>query len=222
MRLSCLFLLFSQVALAGQVAGRTLYAGDKPPEKPIPVAKDVKACGPTQPDESILLGPGRALKNAVVFLMNPPKSGAPASPVPDLSLDQVGCRFLPRVQATRVGAKLVTVNSDPILHNVHGWLGKTQTAFNVAMPMKGMKRPFTLNQAGLIRARCDAGHTWMDAYVHVFDHPFFSVVREDGSFELEGVPPGTYTLAAWHEKLGTREAQVTVADKPVSQDFEFK
>ena len=70
---------------------------------------------------------------------------------------------------------------------------------------------------GVIRASCDAGHGWMSAYVHIFDHPYFAVTGPDGRFEIDGLPAGSYTLAAWHEKLGRRTVQVTVPDDGAAQ-----
>ena len=73
----------------------------------------------------------------------------------------------------------------------------------------------------IFHIKCDV-HPWMSAYVGVFTHPFFSVTGTDGKFTISGLDAGTYEITAWHEKLGTQTASVTVgATDTKTQDFKF-
>lgn len=188
---------------AGEVRGTVRYAGPPPKAGTLEVTKDRSTCGEGQPDES-LLAEGGKLANAVVQLRGVP--GPAPAPVA-ASLDQVGCRFVPRVQALPRGSSLDIVSSDPVLHNVHGWIGRA-TVFNQAMAVQGQKVGRTLDRPGIIQVKCDV-HDWMAAWILVVEGPA-AVTRADGSFAIAGVPPGTYTAIAWHERLGELTAQVTV------------
>ena len=119
-------------------------------------------------------------------------------------LDQVGCRYIPHVQAATVGTRMALLNSDAVFHNVNAnRLAGTGTvqAFNLAMPFKGGKLPATLKVPGILKVRCDAGHTWMSAYVAVFDHPYFAVTDAQGRFKISDLPAGEHTVELWHEPV---------------------
>lgn len=124
-------------------------------------------------------------------------------------LDQQGCLYKPHVQGVMTGQTLKVVNSDPTLHNVHA-TPKNNPEFNQAQPFQGMEleRRFE-NVEVAIPVKCDV-HPWMQSYISVLEHPFFTVSAEDGSFTIEGVPAGSYTLELWHELLGTETQDVTV------------
>ncbi|HTM18921.1 MAG TPA: carboxypeptidase regulatory-like domain-containing protein [Kofleriaceae bacterium] len=175
------------------------------------VTKDQPTCGHAKRSEAVIVGRGGALRNAVVYL-DKITAGKPATPQ-KLGLDQIGCTYVPHVQAAVRGSEIEFHSNDPILHNVHGAGGVQgkDMLFNVAMPMKDQRIKKKLKKTGLITVTCDAGHTWMRAYVQVFDHPYFAVTGDDGSFRLADVPPGTYDLVVWHEQLGERRVRVTVA-----------
>jgi len=190
-------------ALAGEVRGAVRYAGPAPRPAPLEVTKDRATCGESAPDESLVVAEGR-LAHAVVQLRGVP--GPPPAPV-TATLDQVRCRFVPRVQAVPRGSALDIVSSDPVLHNVHGWIGRA-TAFNQALPLQGQKASRTLDRPGIIRVSCDV-HDWMAAWVLVTEGPA-AVTGADGTFAFSGVPEGTYTALSWHERLGELTAQVTV------------
>ena len=112
----------------------------------------------------------------------------------------------------RVGQPLEIVNSDPTLHNIHA-LPKGNTEFNNGQPIQGMKMTHTFTaKEVMVPFKCDV-HGWMNAYVGVLDHPYFAVTGKDGKFELKTLPPGTYTIEAWHEKLGTQTQSVTLGAK---------
>jgi hypothetical protein len=121
-----------------------------------------------------------------------------------------------------VGQPLQVVNGDPTLHNIHA-LPKANQEFNTGQPIQGMKTThvFTVKEV-LLPFKCDV-HNWMNAYVGVVDHPFFSVTGADGMFRLAGVPPGTYTIEAVHEKLGAQTETVTIGEKETKDiAFTFK
>jgi hypothetical protein len=201
-------LVWCSTAGAASVHG-TVTSGKAPPAAAtIPVTRDQGTCGTSQPDESLVVNAGRRIQNVVVYVVNPPKGPSPA-PAAEALLDQVGCRYVPHVQAARVGTKLVALNSDAMLHTVRG-TSNGETLFNTAQPLKGMKSSALLAKPGLIHVGCDAGHTWMSAWVYAFEHPYYAMTGADGQFEIPGLAPGPYELGFWHETLGTLRRQVTV------------
>ena len=106
----------------------------------------------------------------------------------------------------RVGQPLEIINSDPTLHNIHA-LPKDNAEFNNGQPIQGMKMTHTFDKPEvMVPFKCDV-HGWMNAYVGVVDNPYFAVTDKDGKFDLKNLPPGTYTIEAWHEKLGTHDAE---------------
>jgi plastocyanin len=188
-------------AAAGDIHGTARFNGPVEQLDPLSVTKDNGACGTALPDEALLVANGN-LANVVVTLQ-----GSPGAAPGKVTLDQQGCRFVPRVQVAPLGSTLEILNSDAVLHGVHGWLGRS-TRFNIPMPAKGARASARLDRAGLIQVRCDV-HGWMRAYLIVADGPA-AVAGPDGAFTLRDVRPGTYTLTAWHERLGEKTAQVTV------------
>ncbi|MCI0446864.1 carboxypeptidase-like regulatory domain-containing protein, partial [bacterium] len=121
-----------------------------------------------------------------------------------------------------VNQTLTIKNSDPTLHNIHPQ-PKINTPFNLAQPMQNMTTNKTFDKVEvMIPVKCDV-HRWMESYIGVLNHPFYSVTGADGSFTIKNLPAGTYTIEAWHEKYGAQTASVTVADGQAStNDFTFK
>jgi len=141
------------------------------------------------------------------------------TPTETAKIDQKECRYHPHVFGMRVGQPLEIMNSDPTLHNIHA-LPKGNSEFNTGQPIQGMKTTHTFDKPEImVPFKCDV-HGWMNAYVGVLPHPYFAVTDKDGKFELKTLPPGTYTLEAWHEKLGTQTANVTLGPKE-SKDVTF-
>jgi plastocyanin len=195
----------SPAAADGIVSGTVKVDGQAPKLKPLAILKDGAVCGKEVPNEAVVVGAEGGLKNVVVSIkVKGPARGAPAAPTPNAFVDQVGCRYLPHVQAVTVGTKLALLNNDAVFHNVHANLlegNRGVTVFNLAMPFKGQKLPATIKRPGVMKVRCDAGHTWMAAYVLAFDHALFAVTDDQGRFTIKGVPPGEHSLDLWHEPI---------------------
>lgn len=203
---------------AGSLAGRVTFQG-RPPAPAVHRIDADPGCakrGTTLPDESILVGAGGGLRNAFVYVKRGLEGYTFDAPQTPVVLDQKGCRYEPRVIGARVGQPIEILNSDATYHNVHATPVKNGE-FNVGMPQQGMKitETFTAPEIG-VPLKCDV-HGWMAAYAGIVDHPYFAVTDASGRFALPNLPPGTYTLEVWHEKLGTRSAQVTIAPKQTSE-----
>lgn len=194
------------VAGGGRIEGKVSFQGPVPMRKVIPT-KDKEVCGGPRDEPQIRVGADKGVQDAVVYLKGVAKGKAwgPVEKTP--VLDQEKCIFRPAVQVVRAG-KIDILNSDPILHNTHGFYGQ-RTAFNLAMPDKGTKITSELPRPGLVRVECDA-HGWMLAHIYVADSPYYALTGADGSFTLTDVPPGTYTLVASQNFTGDTETQVTV------------
>lgn len=176
------------------------------------VQKDVSACGHSElPTQRIVCDPlSLGLANSVVYLADITKGraweGAMAVDEDERTAvqDQHGCKYVPHVQVVRVNTQLVVKNSDPAEHNIHGYLNSAlNTAFNFGSPSNSVMDEAGdafLERAGKYILKCDI-HPWMNAYIHVVEHPYHVVTGEDGSFVLENVPPGEYTLVCWHEGM---------------------
>lgn len=203
-------------ALAGEVKGVVRFQGAPPPPRPPQeTGQDVTTCGASVPDESLLVS-GGGVENVLVRVEVPGVKAPPRTVV----LDQRRCRYVPRAQVAPTGSTLELRNGDPILHNVHGWLG-VATAFNVPMPIPGGKTPRTLSRPGLVRVGCDV-HAWMAASILVTDTPFAGVTGKGGAFELQDVPPGRWQAVAWHERLGEKRVIVEVpAEGSARLDFDY-
>jgi len=205
----------------GTIEGTIRLAGPAPAVAARPILKDASACGREAAAESVVVGKGGGLGNVVVFLRDA-KPAAAAAPVAGASLDQRKCRYIPHVQALTVGTPLAVMNNDAILHNVHGNEAKTDgpalTVFNLATPIKGQKVPVAMRKPGLVKLQCDAGHTWMNAWIYVFEHPHYAVTDDSGAFVIGDVPAGEHLVELWHEPAngegtGTRvTAKVKVSD----------
>jgi hypothetical protein len=159
--------------------------------------------------EVVVVGPGNGLQNVFVYVkdgLGDRKFPAPSTPV---ELDQKGCKYVPHVFGAQVGQPVKIVNSDPTLHNIHA-LPKDNTEFNFGQPLKGMEttRMFDKPEV-MVRFKCDV-HGWMAAWGGIVAHPFFAVTKPDGSFEIKGLPAGTFTIETWHEQFGLQTQTVTV------------
>lgn len=194
--------LYAQV----EVKGRVVFEGTPPAAEIVEVKSDVPTCGRSKEVRKIILGSDKGVANAVVRIM-----GAPGTLTPQKgTLDQVQCEFVPHVQVLPAGSTLNLTSSDPVLHNAHAFYEDGSTAFNIAVPIPGMEVSHKLDKSGVIRLRCDAGHTWMSAYIVVTEEPFYALTDANGNFSIEGVPPGNYEIEIWHEWLGRQKRTITV------------
>jgi hypothetical protein len=170
-------------------------------------------------EEEVIVGAGGGLKNVVVRISKG-LSGRYEPPTTPAVVDQSACMYRPRVQGIVLGQPVHIKNSDMTLHNVHGYKGAS-TLFNQAQipGQPPMIKLFT-DADQMAKLKCDV-HPWMTGWVLVSSHPFFAVTGDDGSFKISGVPPGSYTVEAWHERYGTKTAELTVTDKPAETAFQF-
>jgi plastocyanin len=210
-------------ATAGSVRGSVKLEGTPPAAETINMESDpyCQKQG-TATTEAVSVGPGGALQNVFVYVKD--GLGNRAFPVPPtpVALDQKGCRYAPHVLGIQVGQTLEILSSDNTLHNVHA-LPANNREFNKSHPLAGITHSHVFStKEVMVPFKCDV-HRWMNAYVGVLDHPFFGVTGPNGSVELKGLPPGTYTIEAWHEKLGTQTQTVTIGEKQTGDvAFTFK
>jgi hypothetical protein len=201
-------------ATAGNIMGRITFEGTPPQPGVIRMDSDPNCVQPgvTATDETLVVEDTGALRNVFVYVKD--GLGDLRFPIPSepLLLDQMGCLYVPHVMGAQVGQSLEILNSDPTLHNVHA-VPVVNQEFNTGQPLPGMKHThqFTTSEV-MVPFKCDV-HPWMFAWVGVVDHPFFAVTGADGSFALEGLPPGTYTIEAWHESLGAQTQTVTIGEQ---------
>jgi len=217
----------------GTVNGAIAYNGAAPAPKKIDASAD-PVCGQSNPNlvtEDTVVKDGK-LANAFIYI----KDGATAdgtkiaeytfaTPTDAVGLDQKGCHYVPHVLGLQTNQKLRITNSDPTQHNIHP-TPKSNPEWNQTQPNGAPPIEKTFARAEvLIPVKCNQ-HPWMKSYIGVVRHPFFAVSAEDGTFTIKGVPPGTYTVAAWFEKGGPngteKTMQVTVpANGSGKADFAF-
>lgn len=205
--------------------GTVRFEGSPPERAPVDMSADDYCSeahrGPVM-DQPVRVGENGSLRDVIVFV----RSGLEEEefPVPEepIVLDQDGCLYHPRVLALRTGQSLLIRNSDATLHNVHVSATKNR-GFNIGQPIEGMEatRNFARPELG-VDVKCDI-HGWMQAYIGVFDHPYFAVTGSDGRFDLDGLPSGEYLVEAWHPTLGVETRQVTVTARSLSEvEFVFR
>ena len=203
-------------ATAATVTGHVTFTGTAPAAQPITMASDPRCTNPGAVTETVVTGANGALQNVFVYVKD--GLGNLAFPVPTtpVVLDQKGCQYRPHVFGVQVGQPVEILNSDATLHNIHAW-PMTNQEFNVGQALQGLRHTHTFStKEVMVPFKCDV-HKWMNAYVGVLDHPFHAVTTADGSFSLKGLPPGTYTVEAWHETLGTMTQSVTVGAKETKE-----
>jgi plastocyanin len=179
----------------GTLVGRVRFAGEPVKGEPLPVRKNTDVCGDTKPFQALVVGPNHGVRNTVVYLEGVERGKKPA----EFELDNAKCLFVPHVSAVMAGARVRIKNTDPILHNTHGFHDRV-TVFNVALPNKDQVVDITqrIKKLGVIEVQCDA-HTHMRAWIVVRDSPYFAVTDDEGRFRIGEIPPGRYRVVAWHE-----------------------
>jgi len=209
---------------AGTIAGKVVVDGALPQNAPIQMSSD-PACeaenkgGAAQ--ETYVASDG-GLQNVFVYIKdglgNKYLFDTPTDPV---KIEQKGCHYVPHVLGIRVAQPLQVVNADSTMHNVHG-MPKANREFNFSQPVPMTSSVTFTTSEVMIPFKCDV-HSWMHSYIGVLDHPYFAVTGGGGKFDLRSVPAGTYTVEAWHEKLGTQTQTVTLGEKESKEiTFSFK
>jgi plastocyanin len=216
-------------ATAGSITGKIRFTGSRPARKVIDMSSDpacVDAHQGNAYDESLVVSPNGSLGNAFVYIKSGIKSGLEgkqfAIPAQPVVIDQRGCWFRPRILGVQTGQTFQVINSDPVTHNIHP-MAHTNREWNHSQGPGDppMNRKF-LQPEIMIPVKCNI-HGWMHAYIGVVDNPYFAVSADDGTFAINNLPPGTYTLAVWQEKLGTQEQQITIAPHAATTaSFVFK
>ncbi|MCH8055009.1 MAG: carboxypeptidase-like regulatory domain-containing protein [Deltaproteobacteria bacterium] len=204
------------VSKGGSISGFVKLQGNIPKLPPLEILKSKEACK-NVPNESLVVGPDRGLRYAVVTLEGITR-GKPVEREAVHELDNLKCRFVPHVQVASVGQFLIIKNNDPILHTAHAFFQDGQPQFNVGLfPGKVSRKP--LVSQGVVKILCEV-HPWMISYVVVTEHAYHAVTDFYGEYEIRDVPPGTYRLKVWHESLGTEEKRVEVKGGETSKaDF---
>ncbi|MGO9767933.1 MAG: carboxypeptidase regulatory-like domain-containing protein [Myxococcaceae bacterium] len=209
--------LFSSVAFAqyteapvtngGSISGKITYDGTPPKPETVVVAQDPATCGKSRVMDEWTIAADGGVENVIVYLVDI-KSGKkmdlPAQP----TIDQKGCRYEPHVQIIAKNSELQVKNSDPILHNIHSYLG-TSTVINLAEPKQGMVIPKKITKAGGMTLKCDI-HNFMRGAIFTTQTPYAVLTAKDGTYELKDVPPGTYEIATFHEVFSPKSGSVTV------------
>jgi hypothetical protein len=187
-----------EVENGGVIAGRVVFDGPIPRLPDLVISpQDQADCGPAAPAQMLrVAAENRGVKDTVIALEGMQRGKAPIAHHP--TLDNHACVLAPRVQAVMVGTVLTIQNSDPFLHTTRGRLPNSKQAFNLVFPAGTPAREQRIRFPGVIAVHCDT-HAHMKAYILAFEHPYFTVTDADGRFTITQVPPGSYTLTAWHE-----------------------
>ena len=207
----------------GSITGTITYEGKAPKMRPLkldadPICVVNNEIAPKK--EWLILDENKGVKNVLVFVTEGLNIDylPPEEPV---VIDQKGCIYSPHVLGIMAGQQLDILNNDGTLHNIHA-LPKVNKEFNKAQPRSKKKLSVKFEKPEApFKVKCDV-HPWMGAYIGVFDHPCFAVSGDDGTYIISDLKPGEYVIEAWHEKLGSQTANVTVSDSAAHQDFTFK
>lgn len=211
---------------AASIKGTVVFEGSPPQLKEIkmdadPICKSKHSTAAKS--EVLVLGDGQTMANVFVKVTSGLSKKEYPTPKDPAVLDQRGCVYNPHVMGVMANQTIKLLNPDGTLHNVHA-MPKINKEFNMAMPTfrKEATQKFTKVEEDMFQIKCDV-HPWMGGWIAVMSHPYFAVTGIDGKFSLDDLPAGTYEIEAWHEKLGTQTAKVTVAaGDSKSADFSFK
>ena len=199
------------VISGGSIKGTVTYVGGKLSLPAVRCARDADICGKARLNQTILLGPGGSLKNVILSLTDI-HVGKPMT-TSQARLDIKQCAYLPRVQAVDVKSSMMVTNDDLIPHDLGGSLGSRSVFNRIVL---GKSEIVDLYTAGMLTIGCDvhsgsgAASTCETGVIGVMTNPYFAVTGEDGSFSISEIPPGAYTLQAWHETLGEQTQRVTI------------
>jgi len=214
---------FQSAGDEGTLTGKIIFTGAAPAPKTIDMGQDpvCVTAGTEKTTEDVVVKDGK-LANVFVYV----KSGGAAdkysfNPTGDAVLDQKGCRYHPHVLGVMTKQNIKITNSDNTTHNIHPSPSANQEWNQSQTAGAGPLEKSFARKEVLIPVKCNQ-HPWMKAYIGVLPHPFFAVSKDDGSYTIANLPPGEYTIAAWHEKYGEQTQKVTIgAKESKTQDFTF-
>ena len=194
----------SSALAGGTVTGKVLFDGEVKPAPRIKVQGDAYCVdahkdAPLLKEDFVINAEKKTLCNVIVYVSSPVSGSFPA-PAEAAVLDQVGCQYTPHVSGVMVGQTMQFKNSDATAHNLN-LKAENNSGFNEGQPTAGMVKDVTFSKPEFenpMALKCDV-HSWMNAYIAVFPHPFFAVTDENGEFKIEGLPAGKHTLTVWHE-----------------------
>jgi plastocyanin len=213
------------MATVGSVTGGVKFDGVAPKPKKINMASE-PACAAAHPggvvDPEVVVDAKNNLANVIVYVKEGLGDRAFDTPKQAAELDQQGCMYVPHIVAVMTGQSITVKNADQTTHNIHP-SPKNNREWNKsqAAGAPDITDVFAREEVA-IPVKCNV-HPWMKSYIAVFKHPYFAVSGADGSFTIKDLPPGTYTLEAWHEKYGTSDQTVTIGAKEAKTvTFTFK
>ncbi len=213
-----------EVQNGGTLSGKVVFSGTDPAPQSYTIDKSIDVCGNGQEIDFVRVNNG--LLSDVVVYVDKMQAGKAFSD-DKAEIKQDGCKFLPFLSVIVNGQDLTVYNLDPVAHNVHTYelIGSAKrTAFNVNQPDQGsvLTKKVKLRRGNTMKVECDQ-HDFMHGFVFVAKNPYYAVVSEDGTFTIDGIPSGSYTVKAWHGTLGVQEAVVEIADgSSAALDFEFQ
>lgn len=201
-------------ATAGNITGIINLEGTAPEAEVIRMNSD-PVCAGERPDnpmtEYYVVGDDGSLHNVFVYVKEGLEGHSFPTPSEPVILNQDGCTYLPHVFGIQVDQALHVINSDPTLHNIHA-TPSLNDEFNTGQPIEGMTYETEFSEVEvMVPFKCDV-HGWMNSYVGVLDHPYYSVSGDGGAFSLNTLPPGDYVIEAWHEMLGAQTQNITIAE----------
>jgi plastocyanin len=214
------------MATVGSVGGGVTVDGTVAPPRKINMAAEPSCAaahaGNPPVDQTIVVGDNKALANVIVYVKEGVGDRTFDTPKTPVVIDQKGCMYEPHVVAVRAGQSLEVRNDDKTTHNIHPTpMNNPDWNKSQAPGAPAIEETFARPEVS-IPVKCNV-HPWMKAWIAVFKHPYYAVTAKDGKFNLKDLPPGTYTIEAWHEKLGTTSQQVTIGAKETkSINFVFK
>ena len=200
-------------ATAATLTGTIHFTGKRPQPKAIDMSEDpacVEAHHGKAHDESLVVSSRGGVANAFIYIKTGLEGKTFEVPKTPVTLDQRGCWFRPRVLGIQTNQTLEVINSDPVTHNIHPMAEINREWNHSQGPGDDPLHRHFIKPEVMIKVKCNI-HSWMRAFLGVVDNPYFAVSKDDGTFEIKNLPPGTYTVAVWQENLGTQEQQVTVS-----------
>jgi plastocyanin len=205
----------------GTIAGTVTYLGVAPKPERLKITRDQKVCGATAHfSQDLEVGAGGGIRGAIVSLPDIER-GAPLKPSTDVMFDQRGCVYVPHVLAFPAGSTVKVINSDAIMHDLRTY-STANPPLNLVQPGNVKSIEVKIDKPETIRVGCYM-HPWMSAWWYAAGNPYYSVTGAHGGFKIRGVPPGTYKVRVWQEKLGERTRTVSVkAGQTVTVNFKLE